>query len=195
MRASKRRQADLVGRLARFVMSDTLGAEFLETLRRVEEALQGLDHALIGGQAVFFSGYPRFTEDVDIGVVVPVREAAARLARAGFRPVQGARFIHPTTKVEVDLVKLPRCTIPYVKRPARVTAGPALELPVLALPALVALKVKVGRLKDEADVVELLKHGAVPDRDEVVRLLRSMGEPAEGYDRLVRRAEEEGRAT
>lgn len=182
-----------MSQLARFVMSDTIGSEFLETLARVEAALVGLDHAIVGDQAVYFSGYRRFTADVDVGVVVPVREAARRLESGGFQRLRGARFGDPTTGVEVDLVKLPRCTIPYVKEPVRVRAGPALELPILGLPALVALKVKVGRSQDEADVINLLNAGAVPDRAEVVRLLRSLGESAESYDRLVDRAARERR--
>src|SRR5688572_31695046 len=118
-------------------MSDTLGAEYLETLRRLEDALKDVEHVLIGGQAVFFSGYPRFTEDVDIGVIVPVKQAASRLVQAGFKVVQGARFVDPSTKVQVDVVKLPRCTIPYVKQPVHVQAATGLTLPVLPLPALV----------------------------------------------------------
>lgn len=176
-------------------MSESLGAEFLETLARLEAALSGLDHAIVGGQAVFFSGYRRFTADVDVGVLTPVRDAARRLAAARFRHLRGARFVDPDTGVEVDLVKLPRCTIPYVRQAVRVKAGPALELPILGLPALVALKVKVGRSQDEADVINLLNAGSIPDRAEVVRLLRSLGEPAQSYDRLVERAERERRST
>lgn len=176
-------------------MSDTLGAEFITTLAHIDDALKGVDHVLIGGQAVFFSGYERFSADIDIGVIRPVREVAACLVKGGFVLVKGARLVDPLTRVEVDVVKLPRCTIPFVKKPRRVKASPDLDVPVLGLPALVALKVKVGRLKDEADVVELLKAGSVPDRDEVVRLLRSLGETAESYDRLVERAEQEKRST
>jgi len=182
-----------VQRLARFVMSDTIGPEFLSSLARIERALVGFEHALIGGQAVFYSGYERFSGDIDVGVIRPVRDAAAALVKAGFRLREGARFVDPDTQVEVDVVKLPRVTIPYVKTPRRVDAGPGLVVPVLPLPALMALKMKVGRLKDEADVIELLKAGAVPDRDEVVRILRGLGETAEGYDRLVLRAKTEPR--
>jgi hypothetical protein len=195
VRTSEREQEDLVGRMARFVMSDTLGAEFLATLTRLEAALSGLDHAIVGGQAVFFSGYRRFTADVDVGVLTPVRQAARRLVEAGFRHLRGGRFVDPGTGVEVDLVKLPRCTIPYVRQAVRVRASAALELPILGLPALVALKVKVGRSQDEADVINLINAGSIPDRAEVVRLLRSLGETAESYDRLVERAAREKRAT
>jgi hypothetical protein len=195
VRTSEREQEDLIGRMARFVLSDTLGAEFLDTLTRLEAALSGLDHAIVGGQAVFFSGYRRFTADVGVGVVTPVREAARRLGDAGFQHLRGARFVDPTTEVEVDVVKLPRCTVPYVRQPVRVMAGPTLELPILGLPALIALKVKLGRSQDQADVINLLNVGSVPDRAEVVRLLRSLGETAESYDRLIERAEREKRAT
>lgn len=168
-------------------MSDTIEPNVLRTVERVERSLAEIEHVLIGGQAVYFSGYQRFSKDVDIGVIRPVREAAAALLRGGFQSIQGARFVDPDTRVEVDVVKLPRATIPYVKTPTRVDAG-GLTLPVLPLPALVALKVKVGRAKDEADVIELLKAGSVPDRDEVARILKGLGETGDGYDRLVQRA-------
>lgn len=183
--------AERFGQLARFVMSETLGAEFLSTLERIERALIGVEHALIGGQAVFFSGYRRFTKDIDVGVGLPIKEVAARLVQAGFRNLRGSRFVDPDTRVEVDVVKLPRCALPYMKQPTRAQAREDLTVPVLGLAALVALKVKVGRAQDEADVVNLLKAGAVPDRAEVVGLLRRMGETAEGYDRMVARAEDE----
>jgi hypothetical protein len=186
---------DLVGQMARFVTSDTLGAEFIETLQRLETALKGIDHVLIGGQAVFFSGYERFSADVDVGVLRPVREVSTCLTNAGFVPVKEARFVDPRTHVEVDVVKLPRCMAPSVKEPRRVSAGPGLDVPVLGLAALVASKVETHRIQDEADVVELLKAGAVPDRAEVARLLRSLGRSSRSYDRLVARAEQEKRST
>ncbi len=185
------REQELVRRWAGFIMSDSIEPGILRTVEKVQRSLADVEHVLIGGQAVFFSGYQRFSKDVDIGVIRPVRDAAAALIRAGFAPVQGARFVDPDTQVEVDIVKLPRATIPYFKAPRRVEAGPGLTLSVLPLPALVALKVKVGRAKDEADVIELLKAGSVPDHDEVVRILRGLGETAEGYDRLVLRAKTE----
>lgn len=179
-------------RLAEFVMSETLGPNFLTTLRHIERALEGVEHVLIGGQAVYFSGYERFSKDIDIGVIRPIRGLAPLLLRAGFKHLRAARFVHPETEIEVDLVKLPRCTIPYVKRPRTAAAAPDLSVPMIDLAPLLALKVKTGRIQDEADVVELLKAKAVPDRLEVVRLLKRLGETAESYDRLVARAEQEG---
>lgn len=85
-------------------MSDTIGPEFQATIAKVERALAEVEHVLIGGQAVFFSGYERFSADVDVGVIVPVRDPCARMARGGFVHKVGARFVDPDTEVEVDVV-------------------------------------------------------------------------------------------
>src|SRR5438105_1491723 len=91
-----------IAELTRFVMSETIGPEFLATLKKVSDALAGSSHALIGGQAVFFRGYRRFSKDIDIGVGGSVRDTVRALVGAGLRSVEGARLVDPETKVQVD---------------------------------------------------------------------------------------------
>jgi hypothetical protein len=183
--------SDEVAQLARFVMSPTIGPEFLATISRVTAALASVPHALIGGQAVFFRGYRRFSKDVDVGVSTTVREAVKLLAAAGFRVVEGARLVDPATKIEVDVVHLPRAVIPRLRATDPIDLGGGVRARVIDVESLVALKVKIGRLQDEADVVELLKAGARPDRGVVVDLLKRLGEGSDTYDRLVARASTE----
>lgn len=173
-----------------FLVSPGLSPPVIKTLEALADALQGVEFALIGGQAVFLHGYQRFSKDVDIGVLVPVKQVAARLVTRGFVHERGARFREPTTGVTIDVVKLPRCTIPSVKAPDLHQVG-ARTVPVVDLETLLALKVKVGRARDEADVIELLKTGRAVDRERVVQLLRGLGEPAEVFDRLAERARRE----
>ncbi len=173
-----------------FLVSPGMSPMIVTALDSVADALQGVEFALIGGQAVFLHGYQRFSKDVDIGVIVPVKQVAARLQNKGFRQLRGARFVEPRTSVEVDVVKLPRCAIPSVKSPELRRVG-SHDLPVLDLETLIALKVKVGRIQDEADVVALLKTGREPDRARLVGLLRGLGEGVEPFDRLADRARRE----
>lgn len=187
-----------VGQMARFVMSPTLGPEFLATIARVGEALErsAVPHALIGGQAVFFRGYRRFTKDVDVGVGTSVREAVSALVRAGLRPLRGGRLIDPLSRVEVDLVRLPRVLLPRLAGAERLDLGGGVQGRVIDLESLVALKLKLGRLQDLADVVELLKHGARPEREVILRLARGLGEDAAAaYDQLLERARREAALT
>jgi len=175
-----------------FLVSPGLSPTLVTALEALSDALQGVEFALVGGQAVFLHGYPRFSKDLDVGVIVPVKQVAARLVSAGFRQVGGARFTEPSTGVTVDVVKLPRCAAPSVKSPDVHVVG-SRRIPVVDLETLLALKVKVGRARDEADVVELLKAGRSPDRKRLAQLLRGLGEGTEGFDRLADRARREQR--
>jgi hypothetical protein len=173
-----------------FVMAPGLAPRILTALERLLGALKGVEFLLIGGQAVFLHGHERSSKDLDVGVVTPLKGVVARLAAAGFVHVTGARVREPTTGIEVDVVKLPRCAIPSMKAPAMVQVG-ALEVPVVPLELLIALKVKLGRFQDEADVAGLLHAGRTPDRARLQELLRGLGEDISGYDRLVERARRE----
>lgn len=175
-----------------FLVSPGLSPTLVTALGALTDALQGVEFALIGGQAVFLHGYQRFSKDLDIGVIVPVKQVAARLLSKGFIQHSGARFTEPSTGVTVDVVKLPRCAIPSVKKPDVHVVG-SRSIPVIDLETLLALKVKVGRARDEADVVELLKSGRSPDRKRLVDLLRGLGEGTEGFDQLAERARREQR--
>lgn len=174
-------------------MSPTIGPEFLATIARVTAALAGTPHALIGGQAVFFRGYRRFSKDVDVGVGTSVRDAVRALVAADLTALRGGRLVDPSTGVEVDLVRMPRAILPRLRQAEVMDLGGGVRALVIDVESLVALKLKMGRMQDEADVVELHKHGALPDREVVLRLLRGMGEDAADlYDRLAERARREG---
>ncbi|MGE0707016.1 MAG: hypothetical protein AB7T09_03305 [Planctomycetota bacterium] len=177
-------------RWGEFLVTPGLPPTLVTALEALVDALDGFEFALIGGQAVFLHGYQRFSKDLDVGVIVPVKQVAARLRERGFVPAGGARFYEPLTRVSVDVVKLPRCAIPSVKAPDRYPVG-ARSIPVIDLETLLALKVKLGRARDEADVVELLKTGRALDAARLSQLLRGLGEEPASFERLAERARRE----
>ena len=153
---------------------------------------------IIGGLAVNHHGYMRLTADVDILVS---RDDAVPLYRrlkseTGWkRYAEG--FMNTALNVGVDVCVEGEKTSP---RSAEVFPSPAdlrtvavSPLPVPALSELVALKVMSGRVRDDADVVELLKRR--PSRMKVVTVAaakRLRTEEARGRLRgLLVRAEEE----
>ena len=116
----------------------------------------GIPHALAGGLAVGAHGYPRTTDDVDFLV-----GDEAFIKHAGGLVTLKVPLI-AVGKVRIDLVAIepsPGETEqlrPAVERPAYNEL-----VPILPLPALVYLKLKAGRQKDLADLVELLKRGKI----------------------------------
>ncbi len=141
-----------------------------EILRAAEVASEklreaGIPHALAGGLAVGSHGYPRTTDDVDF----LVGDEAFVMHAGGLVTLKMPLIA--VGDVRVDLVSIDepegegRHLRPAVDRPA--TSG---EIPIVPLTALVYMKLKAGRQKDVADVVELLKRGEI-DLDLVDRYL------------------------
>lgn len=114
----------------------------------------GVPHALAGGLAVGAHGYPRTTDDVDflVGDEAFLQHAGGLVTlKVPLISVGGVRIdfvgIDPACG---ELDKLRRA----VDRPP--VSG---EIPIVPLPELVYMKLKAGRQKDVADVVELVKRG------------------------------------
>ncbi len=149
-----------------------------DTLRRITKRLNELQipYAVVGGMAMFAHGFRRFTEDVDLLVT---RESMDQI----LQELEGLGYVQPVG----TLTKL-RDTQSGVKIEFLITGGfPGNGKPspvafpepqavsteidginYLRLPALVELKLAsgltggIGRLKDLADVVELIKVLHVP---------------------------------
>jgi hypothetical protein len=116
----------------------------------------GIPHALAGGLAVGAHGYPRTTDDVDF----LVGDEAFEKQEGGFVTLKVPLIA--VGNVRVDFVSIDeskgeeRQLRPAVEEPPRSDG-----VPIVALPALVYMKLKAGRQKDTADLVELLKRGSV----------------------------------
>jgi len=147
------------------------------TLRRIADRLAELriPYAIVGGMALFFHGFRRFTEDVDILVT---RDGLERLRRGltglGYLPLfEGSRNLRDTES-GVRIEFLVTGEYPGDGKPQPVSFPDPDEASVeeegvrwLSLPRLVELKIasgvtNPGRLRDLADVQELIRTLRLP---------------------------------
>ena len=132
-----------------------------EILRAAELASQKLreahiPHALAGGLAVGAHGYPRTTDDVDF----LVGDEAFEKHAGGLVTLKVPLIA--VGKVRVDLVSMDEAKDERRQLRGAIEEPPESEgVPIVPLPALVYMKLKAGRQKDIADLVELLKRGRV----------------------------------
>jgi hypothetical protein len=149
-------------------LRESSGSRIEATLRKAVRVLARfrIPHFVCGGFAVQEHGYPRFTQDVDI-IVPDVGPAYDTLCTNGFLENPGATVTDPETRLKIDL------------RPGgqKLDSGP-LQLPlptmvseepqILTLEALIGTKLSayvgrgIERVKDYADVVELMKANQLP---------------------------------
>lgn len=156
----------------------------LDAMRRASDELArlGVRHALVGGLAVGAHGYPRATRDVDflVGDEAFEHHAGGIVTMKPGIPIQIGGVLIDLLSVQPDEGALG--TIPVARTGA--------EVPVAPIEALVHLKLKSPRLKDAADVIELLKAGI--DRARCRAWLAKNAPALEAkLEELVERAERE----
>jgi hypothetical protein len=142
------------------------------SLRKVCQRLEnlGIPYAIVGGMAMFFHGYRRFTEDVDLLLTSQgLAEAHQKLEGAGYvQPFSGSKQLRDTeTGVRIEF--LVTGGYPGDGKPKPVAFPDPADvvtdidgLNVITLPKLIELKLASGmtnpsRLRDLADVQELIK--------------------------------------
>ncbi len=140
-------------------------APITQTAKRLDAVLRqsGLPYALVGGYAVQHYGYPRFTEDID--AVVRDRESVktALLHSGQFKAIQGSKMtvVDRSNGVPVDLLaggqRDSAAALPY-PQPEDSSSG----IQFISLPHLFNMKLSARRMKDLADVVELIKANQLP---------------------------------
>ena len=186
---------DLPGRYGRVV----------HAVDRVLAAI-GCEAAVGGGWAVWRHGYVgRVTQDVDI--VIPadrIDDFLQAAAVSGFQvlarvPGRWPKLLHKETDVQVDILPegerpgVPPDLAPtMIPHPAQLGAAGA-RLCYVELPGLVELKLAAGRLKDQADVIELIR--ANPEHAGRIRdhLAARCPEYASTFDELAERSQREDR--
>ncbi len=147
------------------------GSAVHKTLRRIVERLNNLeiDYAIAGGMALFFHGYRRFTEDVDVLVTAEgLKKIHANLDGLGYiRPFEKSKNLRDTvTGVKIDF--LVSGGYPGDGKPGPIAfptpANVAFDIDganFLTLLHLIELKLAsgqaAGRRKDLADVQELIR--------------------------------------
>lgn len=147
------------------------------TLRRITQRLSELNipYAIAGAMALFFHGFRRFTEDVDI-LVTPegLQEARRHLEGLGYVPVfAGSRSLRDADS-GVRIEFLVTGEFPGDGKPKPVSFPDPEEASIekdkvrwLSLPRLIELKLasgmaSPGRLRDLADVQELIRTLGLP---------------------------------
>ena len=174
----KRLDADMNWALREGGMFFQNESEVQKSLRRITGRLNdlGIDYAVVGGMALFLHGFRRFTEDVDILVT---RESLQRLHEAlegiGYRPPFAGSKNLRYTENGVRIEFLVAGEFPGDGKPKPVAFPEpglvAMEqegIRLLNLNALIELKLASGmtglaRLKDLADVQEVIKMLALPE--------------------------------
>lgn len=158
----------------------------------------GVHPVVIGGLAVSHHGYARFTADVD--VLVSRDEAATLYRRLKSEPgwkryAEG--FKNTVFNVALDVCVEGERTSPssteVFPSPKEVRTLRVRPLPVIGLAELIALKVKSGRARDDADVVELFKRhaGRIPFLSRSASRLLSTREARMRLSELASRARQE----
>lgn len=194
----------LIGRPTMFEPQDLPG--------RYGRVVEALDQALVacqceavvgGGWAVWRHGYlGRVTQDIDI--VLPknrVDDFLQTAAVSGFDVLNTPsgnwpKLVHRETGIEVDILpeggrpgtaKHPAPTT--ISHPRAMGATPG-KLSYISLPALVELKLAAGRLRDEADVVELIRENQDSVEEIAVHLATVHPDYARRFAELVEQSEE-----
>lgn len=165
-------------------MAGVVAPGVLDAMQRASDELTrlGVRHALVGGLAVGAYGYPRATKDVDflVGDEAFEHHAGGIVTMKAGIPIQVGGVLVDLLTAQPDEGALG--AVPVVRTGA--------EVPVAPIEALIHLKLKSPRLKDAADVIELLKAGI--DRARCRAWLATNASALEArFEELVERAERE----
>lgn len=136
-------------------LAEVVAPQVLLDAIRVGERLTelGIPHALIGGLAVGLNGHPRATKDVDYMVGPEAFQTMEPFL------VYREELKHVVTVGVVDLLSVPP-RYPVLAEQLRVPKPG--EVPVVAVEALVLLKLDANRAQDRADVARLVNAEADP---------------------------------
>jgi hypothetical protein len=136
----------------------------------------GIHHVVVGGLAVGANGYPRATKDVDFLVT-----DAAFLTKAG-----GIVMLAPGIPFQVDGVAIDYLVANADEPHLAAVLDGSFGAPIDA-PRLIYMKLKANRLRDQLDVVELIKAGV--DRDACRSYLQTYANDlVELFDRYAHQA-------
>lgn len=179
----------------------------LVTAERIASLLadRGIDAVVIGAAALAAHHYVRHTEDIDLGVNIPIEDLArvgAGLREAGYDvvvheadgqdPLGGVIDVSgPSGLVQVvNFGERFPAVIDSGKAAATLRVRPGSRLRIIPLAHLIALKLYAGGRKSKADVVELLKRNPHADRTPIRVLCREFR--LRGLEPLIREADAAG---
>ncbi|HMP06025.1 MAG TPA: hypothetical protein PJ982_06725 [Lacipirellulaceae bacterium] len=189
----------------RMLQPQDLPARYGRVIHALDRVLRACDCEAVvgGGWAVWRHGYVgRVTQDVDI--VLPadrIADVQRVAAVSGFEILASPegrwpKLLHCETGIQIDILPeggRPGTSVrlaPTVIGHPRAMGAVRGELRYISLPALVELKLAAGRLRDEADVVELIRE----NRDQVATVRQHLSaihpQYAKRYDELVEQSDE-----
>lgn len=160
-----------------------VAAEILAAAETASAKLReaGIPHALAGGLAVGAHGYPRTTDDVDF----LVGDEAFEKHAGGLVTLKLPLIA--VGNVRIDFVSMDESRGEKEQLRSAVEHSPqSKQVPIVPLVALVYMKLKAGRQKDLADLVELLKRGRI----EIAEIDRYLAQHAPALARRWRRVKE-----
>jgi hypothetical protein len=160
------------------IVEDIVAPRVVGAMRTTSRLLTelGVHHVVVGGLAVGANGYPRATKDVDFLVT-----EEAFLTKAG-----GIVLLAPGIPFQVDGVAIDYLVAnadeAHLAAVLEGSFGAAIDAP-----RLLYMKLKANRLRDQLDVVELIKAGV--DRDACRAYLQAHAQDlVELFDRYARQA-------
>jgi hypothetical protein len=183
-----------------------LPGRFGRVIHDIDRVLAAIDapSVLAGGWAVWRHGYAaRVTQDVDIVLPSNQLEEFVRTASvAGFQPLnqlegRWPKVQHKATDITVDILPeggrpgVPSRLAPTLIRHPSEMGGVDSKLRYITLPALIELKLAAGRVRDENDVIEMIRSN--PDAVESIRVHLATIHPdyVERFDAHAKRAGED----
>jgi hypothetical protein len=189
----------------RMLEPQDLPGRYGRVVRALDQVLAACDCESVVGEAwaVWRHGYlGRVTQDIDIALASDRVDDFLRAASVSgfdvFTQPEGRwpKLCHRETGIEVDVLpeggrpgsasRLAPTTIPHPQSMGAIRGN----LKYMSLPALIELKLAAGRLRDEADVVELARENR--DRLEEVRrhLATVHAQYADRFEQLVAQVED-----
>ncbi len=143
-----------------------LPSDFKEFLSLLNS--KNVDYVIVGGYAVAFHGYPRFTGDIDV-LIVPEKENVEKLLDAiaafGFASLKLdiSDFMEPQTVIQLGMPPLRIDMINSIDgidnqtifSDIKISDFDGMKIPFISLQNLKKNKASTGRLKDMADLESL----------------------------------------
>jgi hypothetical protein len=192
------------GKDTMFEPSDLPG-RYGRVIKAIEHVMQatGCESVVAGGWAVWRHGFfARMTHDVDIVLAQEDIDEFLRVASiSGFAVLdvpkgRWPKLLHKETDVKVDILpegarpgtaSLPAPTT--IPNPKLMMGASGAKLRYVQLPVLIELKLAAGRVRDEFDVVELMRVNAEQRRPVRQHLSGVHMEYVAAFDRLMERAD------
>jgi hypothetical protein len=133
------------------VVSDRIRRAAVDSSKQMAAA--GIPHALVGGLAVGAHGWPRATKDVDflVGSEAWVRRSSGIVTPNPELPLEAHG-------VAIDAIPL-RDDEPWLREAIENPLPTPEGVPVASVEAVVYMKLKSPRARDEVDVIELVRSG------------------------------------